>query len=62
MLMALSILLATIESDSVWHCSDRVDGILAIQSTRELLSDSFSDRLTEITRTYGYSLFPEIDD
>lgn len=42
--------------------SDRVDGILAIQSTLEILSDGFSDRLTEITITYGYSLFPEIDD
>jgi hypothetical protein len=42
--------------------SDRVDGILSIQSTKEILSESFNDRLTEITRTYGYSLFPEIDD
>lgn len=42
--------------------SDRVDGILAIQSTSEILSNGFSDRLTEITMTYGYSLFPEIDD
>ncbi len=42
--------------------SDRVDGVFSIQSTIEILSDSFSDRLTEITRTYGYSLFPEIDD
>jgi RES domain len=42
--------------------SDRIDGILSIQSTSEILSDSFRDRLTEITRTYGYSLFPEIDD
>jgi RES domain len=42
--------------------NDRIDGILSIQSTREILSDSFRDRLTEITRTYRYSLFPELDD
>jgi RES domain len=38
--------------------SDRVDEILAIQSTTELLNNSFSDRLTEITQAYGYTLFP----
>ena len=38
--------------------SDRINEALAVQSTEEILSDSFSDRLTEITDTYGYTLFP----
>ncbi len=37
--------------------SDRVDGILATESTVEILSDIFSDKLTEITEKYGYMLF-----
>jgi hypothetical protein len=38
--------------------SDRVPDILSVQSTIEILHDQFSDRLTEITNTYGYRLFP----
>ena len=38
--------------------SDRINETLTVQSTAEILSDSFKDRLTEITDTYGYTIFP----
>ena len=36
--------------------SDRAKDVLSIQSTEELLSPSFSDRLTKISNTYSYKI------
>lgn len=38
--------------------SDRTNKVLTVQNTEEILSDNFSDRLTEISDTYGYTIFP----